>query len=274
MVQDKADDSVQNIAALLEGESVERHYPQHAQRKLGKYGSSRGWRRNRVWTAGGFVVDALGLDTATRGVKLEEQRPDLIIFDDIDDLLDSPAATKKKVDIITKSILPAGANNVAVLFLQNLIHKNGVAAQLADGRADFLATRKVSGPFSAVAGLKTEWKINKDGIRRAIIVAGRATWAGQPLEACQAFIDRWGLSAFLREAQHQVQGKGEGVVLDFDIGEHTVDYSPEQIAKLVTVSRCFGGIDFGAWRFACTSSRRHRPASYTALAKCSRRRKC
>jgi hypothetical protein len=251
MTQDKADDSVQNIASLLEGDTIERHYPEHAKRKVGKFGSARAWRRNRVWTAGGFVVDALGLDVASRGVKLEEQRPDLIIFDDIDDLNDGPAITAKKIGIITKSILPAGSNNVAVLFIQNLIIRDGVASQLVDGRADFLATRKVSGPFPAVQGLEYEWKLDKNGMRRAFIVKGEATWAGQPLEACQRFIDRWGLSAFLKEAQHQVQGKAEGVVLRFDHGRHFADLTDEQLLKLVKTSRCFGGIDFGAWRFGC-----------------------
>jgi hypothetical protein len=251
MTQDKADDSVQNIASLLESDTIERHYPEHAKRKVGKHGNSRGWRRNRVWTAGGFVADALGLDTASRGVKLEEQRPDLIIFDDVDDLNDSPAATAKKIGIITKSILPAGSNNVAVLFIQNLIIGHGVATQLVDGRADFLAKRKVSGPFPAVEGLEYEWKLDENGIRRAIITKGTATWAGQPIEACQRFIDTWGLSAFIKEAQHQVQGKGEGVVLRFEPARHYADLTLEKVHALVTVSRAFGGIDFGAWRFGC-----------------------
>jgi hypothetical protein len=252
MTQDKADDSVQNVASLLEGDTIERHYPEHAKRKVGKFGSARAWRRNRVWTAGGFVVDALGLDVASRGVKLEEQRPDLIIFDDIDDLNDGPAMTAKKIGIITKSILPAGSNNVAVLFIQNLIIRDGVASQLVDGRADFLATRKVSGPFPAVEGLEYEWKLDKNGMRRAFITKGKATWAGQPLDACQRFIDRWGLSAFIKEAQHQVQGKGEGVVLRFDRGRHLLTMTDEQLHNMVKVSRCFGGIDFGAWRFGMT----------------------
>jgi prophage tail gpP-like protein len=86
MTQDKADDSSRTSRALLESDEIARHYPEHAKRKVGKFGNAKGWRRNRVWTAGGFAVDAIGLDTASRGVKLEDQRPDLIIFDDIDDL--------------------------------------------------------------------------------------------------------------------------------------------------------------------------------------------
>ena len=255
MTQDKADASVANIAALFESNEVAKHYPEHAKRRTGKFGNAKGWRRNRLWTNGGFVVDALGLDTASRGVKVEEQRPDFIVFDDIDDLQDGPAATAKKVAIITKSILPAGSNNLAVLFIQNLIIKDGVASQLADGRADFLARRIVSGPHPALTHFTYTWKLDEEsGIRRAVITSGEPTWAGQSREDCQTFIDLWGVSAFIKEAQHKVQGKAEGVCLRFEPGRHFVTEIPTDEAwkKLVQRSRAFAGVDFGSWRFGFT----------------------
>lgn len=198
--QTQADKSVQNIAALLESREVADYYPLHADRMVGKYGNSKGWNRERLTTAGGYVIDAVGLDTASRGLKHEEQRPDIIIFDDIDGKLDGPHITKKKEDTITHSILPAGSNNCAVLFIQNLIIQDGIASKLVDGRADYLVKRRVSGPFPAVEGLKYEWRIDeRTGIRRALITAGHASWAGQPIEACQRMIDQFGLSAFLKE---------------------------------------------------------------------------
>src|SRR5690606_26297837 len=102
--QDQADKHVETIAAPLESPQVEYYYPGMAERKLGKYGNSRGWRRQRLRTASGFTIDALGLDRASRGAKVEEQRPDMMIFDDIDDKLDSAATTQKKIDIITTSL--------------------------------------------------------------------------------------------------------------------------------------------------------------------------
>ena len=101
---------------------------------MSKYGTSRGWRRNRLRTAGGFTIDAVGLDTAARGLKVEEQRPDLIFLDDIDGKHDTLATTAKKIATLTTSVLPAGSSNVAVIFVQNLIIKDGVASRLADGR--------------------------------------------------------------------------------------------------------------------------------------------
>lgn len=203
--QDRADDSVTNIAMLLESDQVARHYEEHAQPMLGRYGQSRGWRRNRVRTSGGFTVDALGLDVAARGVKLEQHRPDGIIFDDIDGRHDSRAQTEKKMATITDSLLPAGTDNAAILGIQNLIVPNGIFSQLVDGRADFLGGRTISGPHPALRNLKIEKGYWADESVRHIIVEGEPSWSGQDREACQRLLDRIGLASFLRECQHSVK---------------------------------------------------------------------
>lgn len=210
--QPRADDCVQNIASLLESPSVDRDYPAHASRAVGKYGDVRGWRRNRLRTAGGFVVDALGLDVATRGVKVEDQRPDLIVLDDVDDRHDTPQATEKKLTILRDSILPAGTDRCAVIAIQNLIIAYGVFAQLADGRAGFLTRRVLSGPEPALVGMRTTTTIDAtSGLARAVIVAGTPTWAGQDRAACQRLLDRIGTASFERECQHNV-AKREGAL--------------------------------------------------------------
>lgn len=263
--QEQADKSVGNIAALLESEAVARHYPDHADRMLSKFGSSLGWRRNRVRTAGGFTVDAIGLDTAARGIKVEEQRPDLIIFDDIDGKLDTAAATAKKIAIITTSLLPAGSANVAVMAIQNLIIPDGVFSRLVDGRADFLADRIVSGPFPAVIGLKTE-KVEdpESGTLKDVITDGVASWEGQDLASCQTSINLFGLSAFLAECQHDVSARKEGVALKL-ADAHLVDMTDAQVRELVAMGRVFGGIDFGAWRFGVTVFAADRMGVITAI---------
>lgn len=189
--QDQADKHVATIATLLESAKVER--------ALNKYGSSKGWRRNRLRTNQGATIDALGLDTAARGIKVDDDRPDMMILDDIDGRHDSLAATQKKIETLTTTILPAGSSDCAVVFIQNLIHTNSIAAQLADGRADFLLDRQVSGPYKAINNLKYE---PRDG--KYVIVAGTPTWEGQDLATCEGQINSWGLESFLREAQHEV----------------------------------------------------------------------
>lgn len=250
--QDKADKNVSNIAALLESRSVERHAPAHSERSIGKFGNPRGWRRNRIMTAGGFTVDALGLDTAQRGMKVEDQRPDLIILDDVDGKHDSPQTTAKKIETITTSILPAGSWDVAVIAVQNLIIADGFFSRLADGRADYLAHRIVSGPHPAILDLEYVWR-EEAGIRKAIITGGTPTWQGQNIEVCQRMIDVMGMTAFLKECQHKVRELALGAVIK--------QYRPERNlqewsdADLMAGIRSgvllpFAGIDYGHWRFA------------------------
>jgi len=218
--QPQADDHVGNVGAMLQGDRVERWYPAMAARLVDKFGTSKGWRRNRLRTATGFTVDAIGLDTASRGVKLEDQRPDFIVIDDIDVHDDSPREVKRKIDALTKGLFPAGSPDVAILGIQNLIHRDGVFARLASNRAKFLARRTVSGPIPAVRGLVTRHEPQPDGTGRDVIVAGEPTWSGQPLERCQEQIHDWGLLAFLAEAQHDVHRR-EGSL-----------WTPEQLATV------------------------------------------
>ncbi len=228
--QDKADSHVENIGAMLESANVSMYYPDLSRRMIGKYGNSKGWRRNRVRTASGLTVDSLGLDTGARGMKIEDARPDIIIFDDVDELHDTLAITTKKIQTITQSVLPSGSTDCAVMFIQNLIHPQSIASMLADGRADFLTDRIISGPHPAVEGLIYE---QRDG--RFVITGGTATWEGQSLAVCQQQIDTWGLSAFLQESQHDVDRAG-------GIWNH-VEFQHEEYAKLPVFTKTAVWVD-------------------------------
>jgi hypothetical protein len=167
-----------------------------AERAVGKFGNSKGWRRNRLRTAAGFTVDALGLDTAARGVKLEDQRPDLIVIDDIDSESDSPETTQKRITTLTRKLLPAGLPHTAILAVQNLVHPDSVFAQLVDGRADMLNDRILSGPHPALVDVVYDEA-------RGALLSGTPTWAGQDFAACQQYVTTWGLDAFRAECQHE-----------------------------------------------------------------------
>lgn len=228
--QDRADDHVGNVASMLESERVEIFYPDLAQRRVGKHGNSRGWRRNRLWTAAGFVIDAIGLDTAARGVKLEDQRPDFVIIDDVDGLHDTPAATAKKIETLTQAIIPAGAEDLAIVAIQNLVLGTGIFAQLADGTADFLRRRITSGPVPAIEDMVTEIT---DGYE--VIVGGRATWPGQSIERCNEQVNDMGMRAFRRESQHEV-GDAPGALWARDqVATSRVTDAPELDLCLVAV---------------------------------------
>jgi hypothetical protein len=91
-------------------------------------------------------------------LKVGDERPDVIVFDDIDAEDDTPALTAKKRRRITTAILPAGSRDrCAVLGIQNLIIADGIFTTIVDGRADYLTDKVVSGPHPAVRGLKWEW---------------------------------------------------------------------------------------------------------------------
>lgn len=228
--QDQADDHVANVASLLETGDLSRDYPALGGRMLGKFGNVKGWRRNRLRTASGFTIDALGLDTAARGVKLEDQRPDLIVFDDLDSEADTAEVTRKKIRTLTRKLMPAGSSDLAVLAIQNLVHPDSIFAQLADGRADFLADRIVSGPIPAAIDFTYEQ--TADGFR---VTSGTPSWAGQDLITIQGQIDTWGISAFLAEAQHQVEAPAGGMFDHLDFTRCAWEQMPELLRTVVWV---------------------------------------
>ena len=205
--QAQADDHVQNVAAMLESKRIAARYPHMAERLMGKYNNSKGWRINRLRTATGFTLDAIGLDKAIRGAKLEDQRPDFIIFDDIDDQNDTPRTVLKKEDTIKRKILPAGANNLAILAVQNLIHSGSLFTRLINGEADYLRRRRVSGPFPALKDMTYK----RDGDFE-VITGGTPTWAAKGVKECQELVEDISLRAFLVECQHETQ-EAEGMFL-------------------------------------------------------------
>jgi hypothetical protein len=201
--QKLANQHVQAIGSLFERLGIER--------AVNEYGFSRGWTTSLLRTANGFNVAAFGLDAGARGVKLDWFRPDLIILDDVDDRHDSEDTVTKKIETITQTLLPAGSFDCGVLFVQNMIHKGSAAAQLANGTADFLHNREPVRVYKAVDELEVEHRPEPDGTARYFIVKGSASWEGQNLRTCEAQINEWGLKAFRREAQQEVDEEEGGL---------------------------------------------------------------
>jgi len=237
--QAQADDHVAAIASKLSHLEIER--------KMDKYGKSQGWRRNRLRTEK-FTVDALGLDVASRGKKIDDDRPDLIVFDDVDNQKDSPRMITKKKKTITSSILPAMAGGCAVLFVQNLIHLDSIAAQLVDGRADFLADRIVSGPHKAAISLRVVpvvTKFDETSRIRHVVQECVPTWSGQDATAIQEAIDTYGLNDFLQESQHEVDEREGALWTRARLAECFVTASPELKRIVVAVDPSGGSDDIG-----------------------------
>lgn len=237
--QDQADKHVQTIARMLESDEVTRYFPDVGKPRIGKNGS-RSWNRQTVTTASGYTIEAIGLNKAVRGQKIDWARPDLIVFDDIDEKHDTELTTSKKEAIITGSILPAGAGNVAVLFVQNLIHSNSIASRLAQqpgtqGAANYLMDRTISGPFVAVDNL--EYEAQKQGDRvRWVIAGGTSNWLGFDLATCEDELNRVGPTAYLLESQHEVDTDNPNALLsEADFERTRVFEYPELVRVAVAV---------------------------------------
>lgn len=230
--QDQADFHVQAIANYLERLGVDR--------RVGKYGQSKGWRRNQLQASNGFNVAAFGLDIGGRGVRIDSFRPDLIILDDIDSQNDSPRAVKKKEGTVASAVLGSGSTNSATLFAQNLIHDESIAARIEDGRSSLFANRESTEVVPAIYGLKTEPVVLENGRRSHRIIAGTPSWEYQSLEVCQSWIYEEGLGTFLRERQHEVYAT-EGIFFNVDRFNY-IDELPKDLT--LRFARC--------WDFAAT----------------------
>ncbi len=213
--QDQADQHVESIGGWLEGPEIAQHHPALGQRLLSKFGYSEGWRVNRLRVSTGGTIDAIGLDKAARGRRVGTQRPDVIILDDIDEVSDSADMTHAILDRIRLKILPAGTPDVFVLAVQNLISAHGVFARLCDGSAGILTDAVVDGPHPALRLHPGQASVvQEDGT-----VDGLPTWIGQDVAACNAYVQTYGLPAFLSEAQHEVAQSGR-YFTNFDPAVH------------------------------------------------------
>lgn len=251
--QDKANEKVEGIGTLLTSPDFRRYYPRVGARRVNDYGRGA-WRRNRIQTASGFTVDGIGLDAVVRGAKVDEDRPDLIILDDIDQEHDSAYETQKKIETITKAILPAGAvGNTVVLFMQNLIIAGGVAAALL-GDADWLADRIVTGPIPGLEGFQAVPYEKDDGRPGWRIVAGTPTWPGQTVAELQGLLDLIGIEAFRVEVQHDLRAASPLVFPMFRTHRHRwlrariipdADGVPTMAPELPPFVGMVGGLDWG-----------------------------
>jgi hypothetical protein len=161
-------------------------------------------------------------------VKLEMMRPDIEVVDDVDDSEDSVGTTDKKERELTRKLFPAGTDDVAILGIQNLVLDGGIFARLADGSADYLADRIVSGPLPALVGEAHESRAG-----RTVITAGEPVWAGQDRDACQRIVDRDGISSFLVESQHEVDRFEGGTFANIEFRHCAPDEVPDLVRTVV-----------------------------------------
>ena len=214
--QEQADKHILTIANMLESDAVVAQYPLVGRPKVGKNGGRR-WNRSIITTANGRTVEAVGLNKAVRGGRIDWARLDGIILDDVDEPHDTQNTTNKKREIITTSILPARAHGCAVVFAQSLIMRGSLAHELSIpvgvtkhgvAGASYLTNRIISGPYEAVRGLEYElidhaWRITK----------GESLWAGVTIEDCEQELNTVGPVAYETEYQHNITADNPNALL-------------------------------------------------------------
>jgi len=222
--QDQADDHVQNIAALLERMGIPR--------AVNAYSASINWTAKQLQTAHGFGVLGVGLNARVRGARWEDNRPDLIILDDVDGEHDSPQMVQKKLATISRAILPAGSTDATVLFIQNRIHEGSVIAQIADRRSELLLGASIT---QEPAAYDLQWErdvVNGEPSYR--VTGGTPTWPeGQDLAVIERQINQWTLPVFLSESQHEDAPDGGLWDKDRDLNPYRVARAPERLRRIV-----------------------------------------
>lgn len=239
--QEQGEQHVENVASHLLGEVFQRWYPRMAARSVNKYGHSQGWRRTRLRTRSGFVVDAAGLDRGIRGAKVDKQRPDLIVFDDLDRDTDTPTTTDRKIHNLTRSIIPTqDPKGCHFIGAQNLILKGGIFDRLQDGTADFLHGRVVSGPHPAIQHFDPQRDLQGRPDGGWEITGGDPSWPARGIEHCQFLLDSFGRESFLIECQHMLSEVSDLVFPQFE--PHIHEWKHARFPEFVAY---YGGMDFG-----------------------------
>ena len=198
-------DKVTTVGTLLQSTRMRMAFPQAAEQWTDpSTGNKVDWRQGRIRTASGVTVDAGGMDQALRGRLVLLDRPGIVICDDIESGTDTKYMRNKKRKQLTEMIIPMGSDDVALVFIQNRIHKDSLMSQVIDGRADFFTSRVLSGPWPQVIGMETEVEELGDGRSQVVVTAGRFVWPeARGIDVTERQIRNMGLAAFRSEHQHE-----------------------------------------------------------------------
>jgi hypothetical protein len=208
------------------GSEVWKWYPKLAEVKRNKFGHSQGWTTDLIITDADYVFHFAGLDEGMAGANEEDVRPTFVLPDDIDNRKDSPVIAERNFQTFTTEILPMRQWNTLVWFAQNLISRFSTMFRIWKQQVRVLTNRVFTDPIPAVRNLVTRVE-TVGGIVKDVYISGEATWREWSKPGrIQAEIDTYGLPAFNRECQHEVEQSREGLVLqNWDDSVHVISLS-------------------------------------------------
>jgi hypothetical protein len=207
---DKANKHFNGIKRKLENDALLQIYP-HLRPSVQKYRNAfNSWSQDRLVTEGGQTIIPITLQGSNRGFKSDDDmRFDLIIYDDIDSLGESPDLIAKNLDLLKSEIVLAGYANTLNVVFQNLIHRDSIVTQITDYRADMFSDYFSTGVHQLMKWYDAEKAELEDGGRRWMITAGEVYDPALPLEYCESILNQIGKDLFDRECQQEVWKVGD-----------------------------------------------------------------
>lgn len=225
-----------SIETLLQSDRIKKLCPKIAEEQINDQKRHKGWTAKFLYTAANIIFHFAGLDEGMAGGNLETDTGDpdkasdvrvtLFVPDDIDGREDSPTIAETRFNTLTNEVLPMGQDNTLTFFAQNLISRFSTMYRIHTQQARVLTGRKSTKPVPAVINLKTEERTTDDGIIQDVYLSGEPTWKVWDAKRIQQEINRFGLQAFLRECQHEVEQSREGLFhKKYDDSVHPISYS-------------------------------------------------
>jgi hypothetical protein len=138
---DQAKKYLRSIAdELLHNETLRKKYPLACQ--PAKDGA---WNADRIETANGVCVEAIGKGAGVRGRKFKQYRPTLVILDDPqnDDDVISPSTRSRDIDWFDKALSSVGDTDTNFFVIGTNLHRESIVNILAS-RADYRTMRYAS----------------------------------------------------------------------------------------------------------------------------------
>lgn len=134
--QEKASDFLSHIKdELTDNERLRLDFPEVCEPIGRKPGPPR-WRNSEIITSNKVKVTAMGYSQNIRGKKHQENRPDLIILDDVESRENTATSELRKnmEDWFNKTLLKAGTFDTRFIVVGTIQHYDALLAKLLDGR--------------------------------------------------------------------------------------------------------------------------------------------
>lgn len=205
-----ADKHFAGVKRKLENADLLRAYP-HLKPQVQKYRNAfNSWSQDRLVTEDGQTIIPITLHGSNRGFKSDDDmRFDLIIYDDVDTLGESPDVIAKNIDLLKSEIILAGNATTLHVVFQNLIHRESIVSKILNHSADMLSDREFFGPYPLMKWYDAEKVDLPNGGKRWVFTAGEVYDPALDKEYCESILNQVGKDLFDRECQQEVTKVGE-----------------------------------------------------------------